>query len=89
MMMMMNMIMANGLSMNYYLMACPFADMIIKNSVNRALQSDPTLAAGLVRMHFHDCFVEVNSNSSYIHIVSLCFLCLSLFIKCRDVMVLY
>lgn len=49
---------ANGLSMNYYIMQCPIADIIIRNVVNTALRSDPTLAAGLVRMHFHDCFVE-------------------------------
>ncbi|KAF5745070.1 peroxidase 47-like [Tripterygium wilfordii] len=49
---------ANGLSMNYYIMNCPFVDPIVKNTVQRALQSDPTLAAGLVRMHFHDCFIE-------------------------------
>ncbi|KAL0349489.1 UNVERIFIED_CONTAM: Peroxidase 47 [Sesamum radiatum] len=49
---------ANGLSMNYYMMNCPFAEFIVKNTVNRALQSDPTLAAALVRMHFHDCFVQ-------------------------------
>lgn len=49
---------ANGLSMNYYIMACPIADVIIRNVVSTALRSDPTLAAGLVRMHFHDCFVE-------------------------------
>ncbi|CAK9319415.1 unnamed protein product [Citrullus colocynthis] len=48
----------NGLSMGYYLMSCPFVDPIVKNTVNRALQNDPTLAASLVRMHFHDCFVE-------------------------------
>lgn len=49
---------ANGMSMQYYLMSCPFAEQIVKNSVNTALQNDPTLAAGLLRMHFHDCFIQ-------------------------------
>ncbi|KAM3342131.1 peroxidase 47 [Capsicum galapagoense] len=49
----------DGLRMDYYyLMNCPFAEGIVKNTVNRHLQADPTLAAALVRMHFHDCFVE-------------------------------
>ncbi|CAN8327220.1 unnamed protein product [Cochlearia groenlandica] len=47
-----------GLSMSYYMMSCPFAEMIVKNSVNNALQANPTLAAGLIRMLFHDCFIE-------------------------------
>lgn len=50
---------ARGLSMTYYMMNCPFAEQIVKNSVNNALQADPTLAAGLIRMLFHDCFIEV------------------------------
>lgn len=49
----------NALSMGYYGMRCPLAEIIVKNTVNDALQSDPTLAAGLLRMHFHDCFIEV------------------------------
>lgn len=53
-----------GLNTNYYLMSsCPFVEPVVKNIVNRALQDDPTLAAGLIRMHFHDCFIEVSSLS--------------------------
>ncbi|KAL4379040.1 hypothetical protein GQ457_02G018110 [Hibiscus cannabinus] len=48
----------DGLRMDYYLMSCPFAEQIVKNTVNSALQNDPSLAAALVRMHFHDCFIE-------------------------------
>ncbi|MED6201841.1 Peroxidase 47 [Stylosanthes scabra] len=49
---------ANGLDMNYYVMSCPFVEPVVKNIVNRALQDDPTLAAALLRMHFHDCFIQ-------------------------------
>ncbi|XP_034689817.1 peroxidase 47 [Vitis riparia] len=48
----------HGLSMDYYMMDCPIAEFIVRDSVTSALQSDPTLAAGLVRMHFHDCFIQ-------------------------------
>ncbi|KAK9095445.1 hypothetical protein Scep_026914 [Stephania cephalantha] len=49
---------ADGLRMEYYIMRCPMADNIVKSTVNNAFRSDPSLAAGLLRMHFHDCFVE-------------------------------
>ncbi|KAK1301214.1 Peroxidase 47 [Acorus calamus] len=47
-----------ALSMDYYVTRCPFVESIVRNTVNQALQNDPTLAAGLLRMHFHDCFVQ-------------------------------
>lgn len=47
-----------GLSLDYYAFRCPFAEAIIRNTVSRAIQRDPTIAAALLRMHFHDCFVE-------------------------------
>ncbi|XP_072992561.1 peroxidase 47 [Typha latifolia] len=48
----------DALSVNYYGMACPFVEPIVRNVVNQALQKDPTLAAALLRLHFHDCFVQ-------------------------------
>ncbi|RDY08239.1 Peroxidase 47, partial [Mucuna pruriens] len=48
----------DGLDMNYYFMSCPFVEPVVRNIVNRALFNDPTLAAALIRMHFHDCFIE-------------------------------
>lgn len=48
----------DGLNMNYYIMSCPMAEFVVKNTVNSALRADPTLAAGLIRMHFHDCFIQ-------------------------------
>lgn len=49
---------AAALSMDYYGMSCPFAEFIVSHVVNQALTSDPTLAGGLLRLHFHDCFVQ-------------------------------
>ncbi|KAI9092539.1 hypothetical protein K1719_027667 [Acacia pycnantha] len=49
---------AYGLSMEYYLASCLFVEPIVKDTVNSALEKDPTLAAALLRMHFHDCFIQ-------------------------------
>ncbi|XP_058097534.1 peroxidase 47-like [Magnolia sinica] len=48
----------HALSMDYYGMQCPFTESIVRNTVSKALQKDPTLSGPLLRMHFHDCFVE-------------------------------
>lgn len=55
-----------ALSMFYYAAQCPMAEIIVRNTVNRALQKDPTLSGPLLRMHFHDCFVEVIHNLYYL-----------------------
>lgn len=71
----------DGLNMNYYIMSCPFAEGIVKNTVNRALQDDPTLAAALLRMHFHDCFIQVNNPFSFFFFDNLqAYICMYIFV---------
>lgn len=42
----------------FYSRACPRAEFIVRSTVESHFKSDPTIAAGLLRMHFHDCFVQ-------------------------------
>lgn len=50
------------LQMNYYANTCPNAEKIVQDFVSNHISNAPSLAAALLRMHFHDCFVRVNSS---------------------------
>ncbi|PPR86251.1 hypothetical protein GOBAR_AA34442 [Gossypium barbadense] len=43
----------------FYDHSCPKAQEIVKHSVAKAVAEDPRMAASLLRLHFHDCFVKV------------------------------
>ncbi|CAN6272538.1 unnamed protein product [Urochloa humidicola] len=49
----------DGLQVGFYDWTCPDAESTVRDIVRTDLTNDPTLAAGIIRIFFHDCFVKV------------------------------
>ncbi|XP_010268569.1 PREDICTED: peroxidase 12-like [Nelumbo nucifera] len=47
-----------GLSWTFYKTSCPKLENIIRNRLKKVFKKDIGQAAGLLRLHFHDCFVQ-------------------------------
>ncbi|GMY28354.1 peroxidase 9-like [Fagus crenata] len=47
-----------GLFPEFYQYSCPQANDIVMSVLERAIANEPRMAASLLRLHFHDCFVQ-------------------------------
>ncbi|KAI3745095.1 hypothetical protein L1987_58197 [Smallanthus sonchifolius] len=49
---------ADGLELGFYKKTCPTVETIVQKITAAKISSAPSLAAALLRLHFHDCFVR-------------------------------
>ena len=54
-----------GLEVGYYKKTCPRVEHIVRDEVKKFVYKNAGIGAGLIRMLFHDCFVQVRRTQQY------------------------
>lgn len=54
------------LTSDFYKQSCPQALQIIRSVVEQAINNEKRMGASLLRLHFHDCFVNVGFKLLYL-----------------------
>uniref|UniRef100_A0A0D9VE50 Plant heme peroxidase family profile domain-containing protein n=1 Tax=Leersia perrieri TaxID=77586 RepID=A0A0D9VE50_9ORYZ len=49
---------ADALSTRYYAKTCPNVESIVQSAMAQAVAAEPRMGASILRLHFHDCFVN-------------------------------
>lgn len=57
---------AEGLQVGYYTRTCPNAENIVKGVLSQKMQQNRGIAASVLRLHFHDCFVDVSNPMPFV-----------------------
>lgn len=69
---------AGQLRMGFYAESCPGVERVVGDFVRQHVRRVPTVAAALLRLHFHDCFVRVRAcvrvrvSACVVHCVAWC-----------------
>lgn len=50
---------ALSLEIHFYRTSCPQAELVVNSIVKQHFEKDPSVPAGLLRLHFHDCIIRV------------------------------
>ena len=59
----------DGLEVGFYGRTCPEAEGVIRDIVNNEVGMDRSIAPGLIRLFFHDCFITVINTCNYLWIL--------------------
>lgn len=65
---------AAALTHDFYSQSCPKLHNIVRTVVKKAVARDPRIAASLLRLEFHDCFVNVRNRLPLLHSLPACVL---------------